>query len=304
MKNIIATIAFFSDPHFSTSSEKKEEKWFPPICDWLEKINSSGGLVKKFLNFWDKKTQRSFFALVKNLIDLQPFDRLIGLGDYTPGANESGMLARKTHIQYLDFKKTLEKIICKKELVWGDHDAGYKFNLKKKAGIKIGTEKGGLSAKSVKVANYLIGRPFGVFYVKETKFIFLATNLVRNVNKKSEKELQDLKLEQENFLAKELGNGAKKVFILLHDPTALSKETSLRMIMDSHCDKIIAIIHGHLHAEFSRKIAMFSPVYRDLCRKYKTILVPAPWGMMGIGGGFLIMNIFSDGTYKIQKYKT
>ncbi len=302
-KDIVTSVVFFSDPHFSVNSRKEEEKWFPSICNLLKKINPSGKLVKKFLDFWDKKTQLAFRKTIMKVKELKPPELMIGLGDYTPGSNESGMLTLKAQKQYLAFKKILSYVKCSKKLVWGDHDAGYRFNVKQRVGVKIGTEKGGMSEKSIKIAAKLIGEPFGIFYLAGVKFIFISTNLVRNVNAESAKELRELKFLQEDFLAKKLNNGNERCFLLLHDPTALGKENAVRKIIDSHREKIIAIIHGHMHAEFVRKISMISPVYSDLCKMYKTILVPASWGMMGIGGGFLTLNVYRDWTYEIKKHR-
>jgi len=302
-KNIVGRIALVSDPHYSTDSKESEEKWFPWFCTLLRKINPSGRLVKKFLDFWDRKTQEAFENVIGRVKKLQPYDLLVGLGDYTPGANESGMLTQKTRKQYAIFKKVLDKINCLKKLIWGDHDAGYRFNVKKRIGVKIGTEAGGVSVESVKAATQLIGDPFGCFWVDKIKFIFISTNLVRNVGSASPEELKDLKIKQETFLAKTLYESHEKVFVLLHDPTALHKETAVRKILDSHQQKILAIIHGHMHAGFVQKLNMLAPVYFGLCLEYKTILVPASWGFMGIGGGFAIMKIYDDGTYEIKKYK-
>lgn len=298
-------ILFFSDPHYSVNSEKSEEKWFPPICDFLEKMGWHTA-VKRFLKFWDSVTQSAFRRMI---MEATPqgyhYDCVVGLGDYTPGANERGMLTKKAQSQYGTFVSVLRWVWSAGELlIWGDHDVGYHFNVGEKAGVKIGTEKGGVSVESVQIATDLIGPPFGCFSVGEANFVFIATNLIRNVDENSDVKLQKLKLEQENFLAKALNDYAGNIFLLLHDPTSLAKETAVRKIIDSNREKITAIMHGHLHAEFSRFFAKFSPVYGGLCKEYKTILVPASWGMMGIGGGFLVMNIYDDGTHKIKKYST
>lgn len=296
-------VLIFSDPHYSTKSEKGEEKWFPPLCDFLEE-RGYHAMLQKFLNFWDTVTQRAFRSMVKKAKDSEPYDLAIGLGDYTPGANEKGMLTEKTHLQYVDFESILKSIeVHSKLLVWGDHDVGYRFNVGSKTGVKIGTEKGGISIESVQAAIKLIGLPFGFFSMGAANFIFISTNLIRNVDENSDRALWVLKIEQESFLAKTMRDSAGNIFLLLHDPTVLTKETAVRKILDSYSNKITAIIHGHLHAEFSRLFAKTSPTYRGLCRKYKTILAPAPWGFMGIGGGFLVMNIYENGTYGIEKQK-
>lgn len=298
-----AKILLFSDPHFSINSEKGEEKWFPPVCDFFDKINHSGRLTAKFLRFWDNVTQKAFKKVIKKALNNGPYDLVIGLGDYTPGTNESGMITEKAREQYVLFESSLGRIGAKKLLVWGDHDAGYKFDVSGRMGIKIGTEEGGISPESVEAATRLIGPPFGCFFVSGVKFVFISTNLVRNVDKKSPKELQMLKLEQENFLAKTLCGSKKNVFLLLHDPTALGKNTAVRKIIDSNREKIEAIFHGHFHAEFSRFFAKLSPVCRDLCKNYETILVPATWGFMGIGGGFITMDIYGGRVCTIENHK-
>jgi len=302
VKKLIAKILFISDPHYSVNSEKSEEKWFPPICDFLEKMGWKK-LLTGFLKFWDTVTQRAFEQVAKEAKKLGPYSLAIGLGDYTPGANEKGMLTKKARIQYSLFANILNGIRCPKKLIWGDHDVGYHFDVEEKTGVKIGTEGGGVSAESVQIATKLVGPPFGSFSIEGMRFIFIATNLIRNIDKSSDAQLRKLKLEQENFLAETLHNNTGKFFLLLHDPTVLTQETAIRKIIDSHRKKIAGIIHGHLHAEFSRWLAKFSPTYRGLNKKYKTILVPASWGMLGIGGGFLVMNVHDDGTYEIERHK-
>jgi|GEM_PF-2151668 len=299
-KRGVCRILLFSDPHYSKDSLLEEEKWFPPVCAFLKKIQLVF-LVKKFLRFWDRMTQEAFVKMLLEVKKKSPFDFAIGLGDYTPGANESGMLTKKTFKQYRDFKNIFDKYVkCDKALVWGDHDAGYRFS----AGKVLGTERGGLSVKSVKSATELIGLPFGSVEVGPVKFIYISTNLVRNVDENSHPILRDLKVEQESFLAKELNwSGRSPVFIFAHDPTALGKETAMRKIIDSHRKKVTAIVHGHLHAEFSRRLAMLSSVYGGLCQEYETILVPASWGMMGIGRGFKILNIHKNGSYSVESHK-
>lgn len=294
-------ILLFADPHRSVDSKIEEEKWFPPICNFLMKIGNPFGLLEKFLSFWDRTTQYAFNRVLIEAERIGPYDLAIGLGDYTPGTNESGLVTPKSRLEFSEFDKILSKYIhCIRKLVWGDHDNGYKF------GVNIGSKNGGLTEESVKWASEMLGQPFGVFTIGEgTKFIYVATNLVRNVNGKSSEKLRLLKAEQEIFLAEALNSAREKmVFVLMHDPTALVCESATRKILDSHAGKITAVIHGHLHAEFSAWITrIFSPVYRGLCRKYKMILVPASWGMMGIGGGFKVLNIHEGGLYNIEPYK-
>lgn len=298
-KRVVASILLFSDSHYSINSLLSEEKWFPPVCAVLEKI-LLGRLAEKFLRFWDQTTQRAFTRMIDLIPFYGPYTNVFGLGDYTPGTNESGMVTGKARMQFFSFIRKLGcRIHCPDILVWGDHDAGYRFS----AGKIIGTEQGGLSEKSVATASELIGPPFGSIEIGSARFIYISTNLVRNVDNNSSWKLRKLKIAQESFLANQLNNAKNKlVFLLLHDPTALGKETAVRKIIDSHRKKVTAIIHGHLHAEFSRCLTMLSPVYWGLCREYKAILVPASWGVMGIGGGFKVLSIGQDGSYHFEKH--
>jgi len=304
MAKRIARILLFSDPHFSVDSKIEEEKWFPPICSLLSRFSDK--MVERFLRFWDNITQKAFVKMLKVSKHYAPYNFVVGLGDYTPGANESGMLTFKTVEQYRKFENILNSFPdIPRLLVWGDHDVGYCFNVSGKTGIKIGTEQGGVSVASVKAAEKLIGPPFGEMDIGPAKFIYLSTNLVRNVGESSDAFLRELKAEQESRIADMLWKSQSRLnFLLLHDPTAILPGTTMREIIDSHSGKITAIVHGHLHAGFSARLTrVFYKPYQCLCEKYEVILVPAPWGMFGVGGGFLILNLFDDGSYQIEKHK-
>lgn len=311
MAKLIAKILLFSDPHRSVNSKDYEEKWFPPICSFLSKIEKKyffpSNLTKKFLNFWDRTTQQSFRHMLEIAKAFQPFEYVFGTGDYTPGSNESGMLTDAAVNQYKEFEKDLNfHIVCKKLLAWGDHDVGYRFNVSKKTGIKIGTEKGGISTESVKVVTRLIGPPYGILKIHSSLFIYIATNLIRNVDKDSPKELRDLKEKQESFLAEALHDSqVENNFLFLHDPTSLLLNTAVRKIIDFHRRKISVIFHGHLHAEYSARLTrLVHSSYRNLCKNYRVELIPASWGMMGIGKGFCVLKLFDGGSYQIERHKT
>ncbi|MCD6150011.1 metallophosphoesterase [bacterium] len=305
MAKRIARILLFADSHFSVDSKIEEEKWFPPICSLLSRFSDK--MVGKFLKHWDEVTQKRFIKIVRNAYNHGPYNYMLGLGDYTPGANESGMLTPKTIKQYREFENILNRFPdIPRLLIWGDHDVGYRFDVSGKTGVKIGTEQGGVSVASVEAAEKLIGPPFGEMDIGPAKFIYFSTNLVRNVDEGSNPFLKDLKAKQESYVANALWKSQSRLnFLLLHDPTAILPRTAIRKIIDSHHRKITAIVHGHLHAEFSAKLtrAFYKP-FRQFCKMYKLILVPAPWGMFGIGGGFLILNLFDDGSYQIKKHKT
>jgi len=140
-------------------------------------------------------------------------------------------------------------------------------------------------------------------------------------------------------LKRELSESESTV-LLLHDPDSLADENLLRLI-SLYREKIKLIFCGHYHAEATlrfvkwlvrifnsswllpiRCLVMLSlwPVFgwpiakaiREYFRKRKNIpdlikelnvqIIPAPGGMLGFGGGFLILNLFEDGKFEIEKH--
>ena len=303
-------ILLFSDPHYSVDSRIEEEKWFPPICTWLEKIQKKfklqTNLVEKFLSFWDRLTQKKTELIFEEAKKHGPYDFIIGLGGYTPGTNESGMITKKSVEQFMIFKKLFHKYfpLTLSLFVWGDHDAGYKFDVSGKTGMKIGTETGGISVESVMSAKILIGMPYGTSIMNNARFIYLSTNLIRNVDKNSSDELKILAEKQMEYVIHELLEARSDylTFLLLHDPTALKLNGQIMDAIEANGNVII--FHGHMHAGFSAFIArIFYPFYQHLCKRFETYIVPAPWGMFGIGGGFLIADLKENG-FEVKKIKT
>lgn len=306
MANLVARILLFSDSHRGVESKLYEERWFPPFCNFFERIKGKlflpEDLTEKFLALFDNMTQDSFSKMLYEAEKSKPYDLILGLGNYTPGANESGMLTPKSRHQFFQFLSLLNSAFsAKKILIWGCHDAGYRF----KVGRTIGTERGELSVGSFKVAEQLVGPPFGTFDIGPARFIYISTNLVRNVYPDSPDELKEARKNQEMFLFEQMKRCDRKpLFLLLHDPTALPLETDIIKYLYSFREKITAIIHGHMHAEFSARITrIFYSFYRKLCRDFRVICVPAPWGMFGIGKRFMTMNLYDDGKYEIKRHK-
>jgi hypothetical protein len=310
--NRIARILLFSDPHFSVDSRIEEESWFPPICNLLQKIDRrlhlEASLVEKFLKFWDRITQKNMRLFLKKASLLGPYDYIFGLGDYTPGTNESGMVTEKSIGQFKTFLRLLKDYFWDSPLflTWGDHDVGYRFNVSKKTGVKIGSETGGISLKSVLVADKLLNKAWGSLKIGKAKVIALSTNLIRASDDKDEllRRMSDLQRKAVVYSLME-ADDSDPIFLFLHDPTALHPDS---VIMDAmryiSKKKKIIIIHGHMHAEYSAFLTrLFYKPYRKLCKKFETILVPAPWGMFGIGKGFKVLNLFDDGSYQIEKHR-
>ena len=95
-----------------------------------------------------------------------------------------------------------------------------------------------LLAKNKKLSDL----PFGNFSFGGIMFVFISTALISRDSKKSPCEFENSELRQENFLAKTLHNLAGNVFILVRGPALMTEESILKMIINSHREKIIAII--------------------------------------------------------------
>jgi hypothetical protein len=307
MKKIISRGLLYSDVHLSIDSTIEQERWYPPICTALQKIEGSlflpNNLVGRFLAAFDRVTRESLENLLRTSYKQGPYDYAVGFGDYVAGDNESGMVNGSAN-DYAFFKSRFDSFFGNllSLRVWGDHCAGYRFDVSKRVGVKIGTEKGGISFKSVGVARSLIGEPFGIRIFPGATFVYMSTNLLRNVNAESEEELQELKKQQLDFLKTTL-NLSGSIFLCMHDPTALPLDKELVKLLYDCQKNIRGIIHGHMHSKYARGIVLLTyPFYEKLCRDFSVELVPSPSGMFGAGSGFKVLNTYNDGTYAIEKH--
>lgn len=322
-KNIISRGLLYSDIHLSFGSIIEQERWYPPICSILQKIQIICNILKNFLKrlslpnkflpndlvgsflaAFDRETQKSLEKLLKTAYKQGPYNYTAGFGDYVSGDNESGMI-NGSDKDYILFEGRFSSFFgnLASFRVWGDHYAGYRFNVSKKVGVKIGTEKGGISLRSVAIAKKLIGSPFGIKKFPEATFVYISTNLLRNVNAESESELQELKKQQLDFL-KNVLYANKDIFLCMHDPTALPLDKEFLTFLYVYRKNIAGIFHGHMHAEYARRILWFAyPFYRKLCKDFKVELIPSPTGMFGIGSGFKILHVFNDRTWETIKHK-
>jgi hypothetical protein len=308
---MIARGLLYSDIHLSSRSVIGQERWYPPVCTVLKKLEGiilPKGASQRFLDSFDRETKKSMDVFLSDASKQGPFDFTIGFGDYVAGDNESGMIGESI-LDYLHFKERFNAVFggISSSRVWGDHCVGYRFDVSGKVGLKIGTEQGGVSEKSVDIARRHIGEPFGVHEINNSsmRFVRISTNLIRNVNSSSPKELQKLKAEQKEFLRIILGRAEhwRSIFLCMHDPTALPLDKDMPGLLYMFKNKIAAILHGHMHAEYSRQLVKLTyPFYARLCRDFQVHLVPSSMGMLGFGRGFRVLDIFSDGTYTIEKH--
>lgn len=210
-------------------------------------------------------------------------------------------------------------------VVPGDHELGYR--------LALSTDpKGGISWESLDGFFHVIGPLWQTFAVGGIHFITLSSSLMMqkldHLPPEVQQRIEDLRHEQEDFIQRTLEqiSEGETVFVFLHDPDAITKfDEYIRDYYYMH-NKNIKIFCGHMHAEWSleaykklgslalskharlmpqkiREWAMGNKFRLELFEKYQLQIVPAPGGMMGLGGGFLVLNIYQDKKFKIDRYK-
>lgn len=224
--------------------------------------------------------------------------------------------------------KNLEEVLgCKVIANVGNHESGY-------SELPLVTDpQAGISAKSVINALEAFGRKslYHSFEEDGHLFVFLPYIFMEKkaVDFDIEKEKERLIDRFKEDLRKDL-----PVILFLHDPDALAL---MFPFLNQELDKIENTFCGHLHAQWTKSIyptlcktasswilsMVLKPVFNkmfpgkaDAVWEYfsnnkengqiwdavNLSVIPAPSGMMGIGGGFLVADLTDDGI-KVQKIK-
>ncbi|HLN19042.1 MAG TPA: hypothetical protein VK255_02620, partial [Patescibacteria group bacterium] len=215
----------------------------------------------------------------------------------------------------------------------GNHELGYELPL-------TTDPMAGISKKSIRAVLEVYGRDnlYHSFVQEGIRFIFLPYLFAEE----SAVDL-DLDILKQELLADMLQDLLKNepVIIFLHDPDALCYRPLLGMLRIFR-QKIKMVFCGHLHASeilsifcvlikiqnsilgawisgiifllmwaaFDFRIA--KKIYRyfrerknlpGLVKEFNIQVIPAPGGMMGLGGGFLTLNINDDGTIELEKHR-
>lgn len=257
--------------------------------------------------------------------------------------NERGIKTAKDIERLDDFICLLRKSLCQKMFfIPGDHELGYKLPLScdPEGGISMESiaHFKAVFGKDNLYQLFKIGR-FNFIFLSSS----LVNQSIDHLPKLDQDEICDLNSEQRvilyDVLAKTKGN--ETAFLFIHDPDCLEEIDNF--IVDLQKDKYvrsdvnIKTFCGHMHAEETLKnyeklgrIANVSAGYErtlhgffirsekgrkimewakgNLCRleifkKYNLRIVPAAGGMMGKGGGFLVLNLYEDGSCKIEKHE-
>lgn len=331
MVDLIARILLISDSHCMV---------VPP---WKQKGQTekgiAGWIVEFFIAIWKLFNFHFFIKAVEKIGKMGSFDRVIYCGDLAECVyNERGMITRKDLKEMERFKAFVELgINVKKENIHylpGDHELGYILPLSC-------DPEGGISRKSICNFQSVFGPLFSAFSIGEFHFILLSSSLL--IQKSKDAELLSLKEDQfkmfDGILEKILEG--KDVFLFLHDPDGLQaiKSHFDTPYLGSYYlrNKNFHTFCGHMHAESSLKsyenlgrianartvkekfshwlFSLFKKGRKvmewakgnirrmEIFRKYDLQIIPSTAGMMGKGGGFLILDLYDDGTYSIEKHK-
>lgn len=244
--------------------------------------------------------------------------------------NERGMLNFCDRVQIRLIKNHIQMLTEAEEIVFvpGDHELGYRLPLSSDS-------RGGISKQSIDIFMRECNQLFGYKKIANFHFAWLSSSLFSQ-------DTTHLPMEERMFISRmesaqrfnlpsalwEVKEG-EKLFLLIHDPDAL--EHVDRLLPAKSLKMIAGVFSGHLHAQESlRKYEMLGKIAQtkisallakafkrwrlvhdwakgnprrlELFRKYDLRIIPAPGGMMGKGGGFLVMNLYEDGSYEIKKH--
>lgn len=325
MKN---SILLFSDTHktpFSTEKFKTQKKNF---IEWI---------IQFFANVLQKK-EKNIYEKMKKVVDERMIKVGISNGDLMESvatergwATEKDATAVKEAVQELENSLNLKKF----ELNMGNHESGYILPLStdNEGGISIGSVKNFLTvAKRDKL--------YHSFLLNGLRFIFVPYLFTEQVakdfdlNKEREKFLKEMK--------KDISLSTEPVILFIHDPDSLMNEGLLNLIQTNRKKikaMFFGHYHSKVNLFFSRMlIAVFNcwwlfpikasatvffwiisgrntRIVRELDKYFKSrknipriikelemVLIPAPTGMFGIGGGFLVLEISDNGKLEIIKY--
>jgi len=308
-------ILIFADTHlFTKANEDQMEK--------EEKLPIGWRLFLKVSNRWfgseiekNKMHQESFRKMVKKIKELEKsgnlFDWLIDLGDATFGVYCQGLISPEARRERLAYNKLIEEAFpdkkLKKKFVWGNHDVGFQYDITRL--FNLGVWSKGISRKSFKAAEELIGPTWEFFKVKNFNLLVLNSEIINAV-----KTIESIDSSERPFFVKkeeEQRNFIEKAFkepglfiLMIHDPRQLKH---LWSILEHHSHRICLTLAGHLHsAAVGEVLKRHSNIYRKLNLK----VIPSPWSWTNrvitkiIGkrsGGFAILEL-SEHFFKLNHY--
>lgn len=323
-KAVVARILLISDFH-KLSVPVGQQKG--QALKWYEKI------FEGIINIWKWwNIKYAIPGMMKKIFRLNAqqgmkFDLQIINGDVIESEyNERGMIMGVDRSTLRNTINTIPSGVRLEEtyVVPGDHELGYR--------LALSTDpRGGISWESLDGFFHVIGPFWQTFTAGGIHFITLSSSLMMqrldHLPRAEQVKIEELRHDQDVFIQRTLEQipEGKTVFVFLHDPDAIAKfDEYIRDYYYMH-NKNIKIFCGHMHAEWSldvyrklgslalskyayllpKKIREWASDNRsrlELFEKYQLQIVPAPGGMMGLGGGFLVLSIYNT-TFSIDRYK-
>lgn len=333
MAKLIARILLISDSHCMVVPPWKQK-------GQTEK-GVAGRIVEFFISIWKLFNFHFFTKAIKEIGKMGKFDKVICCGDLAECVyNERGMVTGKDAEEMKRFKAFIELGIDAEienfHYLPGDHELGYILPLSC-------DPDGGISWKSIDNFQSVFGPLFSGFTIEKFKFILLCPSLfiqpIDHLSESEKKYIVKLQDNQQNFIWNYFADKKKEgiVFIFMHDPDGLDQFNAIVLNYNVLRNRKYKALCGHMHAEASlekyqnlgriaKAISFKEKCLRwffnrfekgkkviawakgNLCRmeifkKYDLQIVPSTAGMMGRGGGFLVLNLYDDGSYEIEKHK-
>lgn len=323
MKKILLTSDWHETPFKKDKFKTQKPNWIEKIIIWL----TSG-----------KKKLSDVFALMAQVIREEKIELVINNGDMMENPqNERGLVTREGIEAAKKIRRSFcGKNKIRMELNAGNHCLGYRLPLSTdtEGGISFASIAGfqeltGTSGEP----------PCQSFNYNGYRFVLFPFGLVQeSVIDFDVKELKYRILD--NFSRNFLGlYDHKPILLFLHDPEALADDDLYRLIRE-YRSKIVRIFCGHWHATWNfwpnwLLAKIFSKwwlypvdllirflillltrslrITRDVKQEYKRFkdvpnrmrelrvtIIPAPLGMLGVGGGFLTLDLE---IMEIQKFQ-
>lgn len=246
-------------------------------------------------------------------------------------ATEKDFLAAKKIISDLE-----SELGIRLEMNMGNHETGYILPLSTDM-------DGGMSKQSIGNFLSLAKREdvYYSFLAEGFRFIFIPYFFTEKIAK--DFDLAKMKEEFSKKMKLDLRNSVEPVIIFIHDPDSMMDENlsseiwanreKIKAIFYGHYHSelnlffakilvkifnywwlviprlILNVVFWTVSGRNMRIVRELGKYFRsrknipDMIKALKMILIPAPTGMFGIGGGFLTLEIFSDGSFQIKRYK-
>ncbi len=315
----ITRLALFSDSHMYESKDPLKKK--------LPGKNTKG---EQIINADTEQNETKFILALEKAKGIDGISHLFFGGDMVTGYGERGATGPDSLEHMLAFKRLLNENF--RGVPWnfmaGGHELGYR--------LPLSTDpEGGINEKAISVFEQEFGELFYTFEIGRYKFVVLSSDLELYEGKKTNKILK-LKNLQHDFYRDEISftTSGQKIVLMLHDPDAL---VPMFPFLKENLGKIEMTFSGHQHARWVNKLYpilcrlasadllkvplknIFNHYFpnkaddvweyflenKNNAQIWKALnlqIIPAPGGMFGIGGGFLIADIGDEGI-KLRRVK-